>query len=139
MKSGKDSAIKGITQHKIRAVKKDVYRTARILEEAARRGIKIGIGMCQNRADPPHAAVDDVTHYIQGEIITTPKERITRIRDGVYAAVQRDASVIRGISAVMGIFAAARTTSTRDGVHAWGSRRHDGELSRGIRSRRRPP
>lgn len=148
---------KGITQYKIRAIKKDIYRTAWILEEAAKRGIKIGIDMCQNLADPPQA-VDDVLQYVKGvrtasqqpilfleeaigpdapedfkalrsktdipvyggEIITTPKEMITRMRDGVYAAVQPDASVMGGISAVMDIFAAARETGTRVVVHAWG-------------------
>jgi L-alanine-DL-glutamate epimerase-like enolase superfamily enzyme len=55
-----------------------------------------------------------------GEIITTPKEMIARMKDGVYDAVQPDASVIGGISAVMEIFAAARETGTRVVVHAWG-------------------
>jgi len=148
---------KGITQYKIRAIKKDIYRTAWILEEAGKRGIRIGIDMCQNLADPPQA-VEDVVQYVKsvrqisqqpilfleeaigpdapegfralraqidipvygGEIITTPKEMITRMRDGVYAAVQPDASVIGGISAVMDIFKAARETGTRVVVHAWG-------------------
>lgn len=148
---------KGITLYKIRSVKKDIYRTAWILEEAAQRGITIGIDMCQNLADPPQA-VEDVVQYVKavrgisqqpilfleeaigpdapdgfkelrrridipvygGEIITTPKEMITRMRDGVYDAVQPDASVMGGISAVMDIFAAARETGTRVVVHAWG-------------------
>jgi L-alanine-DL-glutamate epimerase-like enolase superfamily enzyme len=148
---------KGITLYKIRAVRKDIYRTAWILEEAARRGITIGIDMCQNLADPPQA-VEDVVRYVKevrdvsqrpilfleeaigpdapegfkelrrridipvygGEIITTPKEMITRMRDGVYDAVQPDASVMGGISAVMDVFAAARETGTRVVVHAWG-------------------
>jgi L-alanine-DL-glutamate epimerase-like enolase superfamily enzyme len=148
---------KGITLYKIRAVKRDIRRTAWVLEEAAARGISIGIDMCQNLADPPQA-VDDVVAYVKavrnlsrqpilfleeaigpdapegfkelrgridipvygGEIVTTPKEMITRMRDGVYDAVQPDASVIGGISAVMEIFAAARATGTRVVVHAWG-------------------
>ena len=148
---------KGIKLYKIRSVKKDIYRTVWILEEAARRGIKIGIDMCQNLADPPQA-VEDVVQYVKavrevsqqpilfleeaigpdapegfkelrrridipvygGEIITTPKEMITRMRDGVYDAVQPDASVMGGISAVMDIFAAASVTGTRVVVHAWG-------------------
>lgn len=148
---------KGIKLYKIRAVKKDICRTAWILEEAAGRGIRIGIDMCQNLADPPQA-VEDVVQYVKavrrlsrqpilfleeaigpdapedfkelrrridvpvygGEIITTPKEMIDRMRNGVYAAVQPDASVIGGISAVMEIFAAARETGTRVVVHAWG-------------------
>ena len=148
---------KGITLYKIRSVKRDIYRTAWILEEAARRGITIGIDMCQNLADPPQA-VDDVVEFVDavrrvskqpilfleeaigpdapegfkqlrkridipvygGEIITTPKEMITRMRDGVYDGVQPDASVMGGISAVMEIFAASRETGTRVVVHAWG-------------------
>ena len=148
---------KGIELYKIRSVKRDIYRTAWILEEAAKRGISVGIDMCQNLADPPQA-VDDVMRFVAevrkisrqpilfleetigpdapegfkelrsridipvygGEIITTPREMITRMRDGVYDAVQPDASVIGGISAVMEIFAAARETGTRVVVHAWG-------------------
>src|SRR5262249_21292479 len=49
---------KGISLYKIRSVKADVQRTAWILDEAAKRGIKIGVDMCQNLADPPQA-VDD--------------------------------------------------------------------------------
>lgn len=148
---------KGIQLYKIRSVKRDIYRTAWILEEAAKRGIKIGIDMCQNLADPPQA-VDDVVDFVSavrgvsqqpilfleeaigpdapeefkqlrsridipvygGEIITTPKDMITRIHDGVYDGVQPDASVMGGISAVMDIFAAAKETGTRVVVHAWG-------------------
>lgn len=148
---------KGIILYKIRSVKRDIFRTAWILEEAAKRGISVGIDMCQNLADPPQA-VDDVVRFVAevrkvsqrpilfleeaigpdapegfkelrrridipvygGEIITTPKEMITRMRDGVYDAVQPDASVMGGISAVMDVFAAARETGTRVVVHAWG-------------------
>lgn len=148
---------KGITLYKIRSVKRDIYRTAWILEQAARRGISVGIDMCQNLADPPQA-VEDVVRFVAevrkisrqpvlfleeaigpdapegfkalrsridipvygGEIITTPKEMITRMRDGAYDAVQPDASVMGGISAVMDVFAAARQTGTRVVVHAWG-------------------
>jgi len=148
---------KGIELYKIRAVKRDLHRTAWILEEAGKRNIKIGIDMCQNLADPPQA-VDDVVAYVKGvraltnqpilfleesigpdapegfkelrrridipvyggEIVTTPKEMITRMRDGVYDGVQPDASVMGGISAVMDIFVVARETGTRVVVHAWG-------------------
>ena len=55
-----------------------------------------------------------------GEIITTPKEMRERMRNGVYAAVQPDASVIGGISAVMEIFEEAKNTGTDVVVHAWG-------------------
>lgn len=147
----------GIGLYKIRAVKGDVYRTAWVMEEAGRRGIRVGVDMCQNLADPPQA-VDDVVAFVEavhaltdqriafveeaigpdspegfkvlrqridvpvygGEIITTPKEMIDRLNDGVYDGVQPDASVIGGISAVMDIFAAARPGSVRVIVHAWG-------------------
>src|SRR4029077_3305229 len=133
---------KGIALYKIRSVKRDIYRTAWVLDEAAKRGVKIGVDMCQNLADPPQA-VDEVVGFVEavhrrtphrmifleeaigpdepagfkelrgridvpvygGEIITTPKEMIARMRDGVYDAVQPDASLIGGISAVMEIFA----------------------------------
>ena len=148
---------KGIKLYKIRSVKRDIYRTAWILEEAAKRGIRIGIDMCQNLADPPQE-VGEVVRFVNavqevskqpvlfleeaigpdspegfkelrrridipiygGEIITTPKEMIQRMKDGVYDGVQPDASVIGGISAVMDIFSAAETTGTRVVVHAWG-------------------
>ncbi len=148
---------KGIELYKIRSVKRDIFRTAWILEEAAKRGISIGIDMCQNLADPPQA-VEDVVRFVSeirkvsqrpilfleeaigpdapegfkelrrqidipvygGEIITTPKEMITRMKDGVYDGVQPDASVMGGISAVMDIFATSRETGTRVVVHAWG-------------------
>jgi L-alanine-DL-glutamate epimerase-like enolase superfamily enzyme len=148
---------KGIKLYKIRSVKRDIFRTAWILEEAAKRGISVGIDMCQNLADPPQA-VEEVVHFVSevrkvsqqpilfleeaigpdapegfkalrrqidipvygGEIITTPKEMITRMKDGVYDGVQPDASVMGGISAVMDIFAASRETGTRVVVHAWG-------------------
>jgi L-alanine-DL-glutamate epimerase-like enolase superfamily enzyme len=148
---------KGIKLYKIRSVKRDIFRTAWILEEAAKRGISVGIDMCQNLAVPPQA-VEDVVHFVSevrkasqqpilfleeaigpdapegfkalrrqidipvygGEIITTPKEMITRMKDGVYDGVQPDASVMGGISAVMDIFAASKETGTRVVVHAWG-------------------
>lgn len=147
----------GIGLYKIRSVKRDVYRTAWVLEEAAQRGIKVGVDMCQNLADPPQA-VDDVVRFVEavrgvteqrmifleeaigpdcpegfkelraridvpvygGEIITTPKEMIDRIKQGVYDSVQPDASVIGGISAVMDIFDAGRANNTAVVVHAWG-------------------
>jgi L-alanine-DL-glutamate epimerase-like enolase superfamily enzyme len=55
-----------------------------------------------------------------GEIITTPKEMIDRIKDDIYDFVQPDASVIGGIGAVMEIFAAAKKLDTEVVVHAWG-------------------
>jgi len=148
---------KGIRLYKIRSVKRDIYRTAWVLDEAGKRGIKVGVDMCQNLADPPQA-VTDVVAFVEavhrltpyrmifleeaigpdepagfkelrgridvpvygGEIITTPKEMIERMKNGVYAAVQPDASVIGGISAVMQIFDAGRKYGTDVVVHAWG-------------------
>lgn len=55
---------KGIDLYKIRAVKGDVHRTVWVLEEAGRRGIEVGVDMCQNLADPPQA-VDDVVAYVE--------------------------------------------------------------------------
>lgn len=148
---------KGIEIYKIRSVKRDIVRTAWVLEEAGKRGIRVGVDMCQNLADPPQA-VDDVVAFVKavhaltgermlfieeaigpdapegfkqlreridvpvcgGEIITTPKEMIARMRDGVYAFVQPDASVIGGIGAVMEIFAQSAPTGTGVVVHAWG-------------------
>jgi len=148
---------KGIDLYKIRSVRRDVWRTVWAMEEAGKRGIEVGVDMCQNLADPPQA-VDEVVAFVEevhaktrfrmafleeaigpdapegfkelrdrvsvpicgGEIITTPKEMIERIRNGVYAFVQPDASVIGGIGAVMEIFAAARAHDTGVVVHAWG-------------------
>ena len=148
---------KGIDLYKIRSVKGDIWRTVWAMNEAGRRGIEVGVDMCQNLADPPQA-VDDVVAFVNavhektkyrmafveeaigpdapegfrelrsridvpvcgGEIITTPKEMIERIENGVYEFVQPDASVIGGISAVMDIFDAANAHNTGVVVHAWG-------------------
>ncbi len=53
----------GIDLYKIRAVKGDIHRTAWVLEEAGRRGIEVGVDMCQNLADPPQS-VDAVVAYV---------------------------------------------------------------------------
>ena len=53
----------GIELYKIRAINTDIQRTAWVLEESAQRGIRVGIDMCQNLADPPQA-VDDVIAYV---------------------------------------------------------------------------
>jgi L-alanine-DL-glutamate epimerase-like enolase superfamily enzyme len=55
-----------------------------------------------------------------GEIITTPKEMIERMRAGAYAFVQPDASVIGGVGAVMEIFTVAYALKIDVVVHAWG-------------------
>ncbi len=147
----------GITLYKIRSIKTDIWRTVWALQQAAARGIQVGVDMCQNLADPPQA-VDDVVAFIDavhektdhrmvfveeaigpdcpegfkelrrrtdvqvcgGEVITTPKEMIDRLNDGVYDFVQPDASVIGGIGAVMDIYRAAREKQIGVVVHAWG-------------------
>ena len=53
----------GIDLYKIRSVKRDILRTAWVLEEAGRRGIEVGVDMCQNLADPPQS-VDDVVDFV---------------------------------------------------------------------------
>ncbi len=54
----------GITLYKVRSIKTDIFRTAWVLEEAGRRGIEVGVDMCQNLADPPQA-VDDVVTFVE--------------------------------------------------------------------------
>ena len=147
----------GIDIFKIRSVKTDIHRTAWVLKEANNRGMKVGVDMCQNLANPPQA-VNDVVQFIEqtqnlsgqemafveeaigphdtegfkklrkktrvpvcgGEIITTPWDMISRMRDHVYEFVQPDASVIGGFSALEEIFAASEETKTAAVVHAWG-------------------
>ncbi|MDA8746826.1 mandelate racemase/muconate lactonizing enzyme family protein [Litoreibacter sp.] len=55
-----------------------------------------------------------------GEIITTPREMIDRMRAGVYTFVQPDASVIGGIGSVLDVFDAGNETGMDVVVHAWG-------------------
>jgi len=147
----------GIDLFKIRSVKSDIFRTAWVLNEANNRGMKVGVDMCQNLANPPQA-VNDVVQFIEktqnlsgqemafveeaigphdtggfkelrkktlvpvcgGEIITTPWDMISRMRDQVYEFVQPDASVIGGFSALAEIFEASAETKTAAVVHAWG-------------------
>ena len=54
----------GIKTYKIRSIKTDILRTAWVLEEAGRRGIAVGVDMCQNLADPPQE-VDDVVKFVE--------------------------------------------------------------------------
>ena len=54
----------GIDLYKIRSVKGDVIRTAWVLDQAAARGISVGVDMCQNLADPPQP-VEDAAAFIQ--------------------------------------------------------------------------
>ncbi|WP_282608576.1 mandelate racemase/muconate lactonizing enzyme family protein [Pelagibius sp. Alg239-R121] len=72
---------KGIDLYKIRSVKGDVYRTVWILDEAARRGIRVGVDMCQNLADPPQA-VDDVVAFVEA-VHTKTDQRMVFIEEAI--------------------------------------------------------
>ena len=65
----------GIGLYKIRAEKDDIIRTAWILEEAAKHGIRVGVDMCQNLADPPQK-VKEVVDYVTGIQNLTDQEII---------------------------------------------------------------
>ena len=65
----------GIMLYKIRSIKTDVLRTAWVLEEAGRRGIEVGVDMCQNLADPPQAA-DDVVAFVDAVHARTERRMI---------------------------------------------------------------
>lgn len=65
----------GITLYKIRSIKTDVLRTAWVLEEAGRRGIEVGVDMCQNLADPPQA-VDDVVAFVEAVHARTDRRMV---------------------------------------------------------------
>ena len=53
----------GIGLYKIRSIKRDILRTAWVLDRAAARSIAVGVDMCQNLADPPQP-VDDAAAFI---------------------------------------------------------------------------
>ena len=72
---------KGIELYKIRSVKGDIYRTVWVLEEAARHGIRVGVDMCQNLADPPQA-VDDVVGFVEAVHAMTD-QRIAFIEEAI--------------------------------------------------------
>ncbi|PVB60414.1 mandelate racemase/muconate lactonizing enzyme family protein [Labrenzia sp. 011] len=65
----------GITRYKIRSVKSDILRTAWVLEEAGKRGIQVGVDMCQNLADPPQA-VHDVVQFVEAVHSKTDRRMI---------------------------------------------------------------
>jgi L-alanine-DL-glutamate epimerase-like enolase superfamily enzyme len=65
----------GITVYKMRAIKRDVLRTAWVLEEAGKLGIRVGVDMCQNLADPPQA-VGDVVAYVEAVHAMTPRRML---------------------------------------------------------------
>ncbi len=54
----------GIGLYKIRSIKRDILRTAWVLDRAAARSIAVGVDMCQNLADPPQP-VDDAAAFIE--------------------------------------------------------------------------
>jgi L-alanine-DL-glutamate epimerase-like enolase superfamily enzyme len=129
----------GIVQYKIRAKKTDIQRTAWILADPPQAVDDVVLYIEQVRALSKQAILfleeavgpdcpegfKELRSRVDikicgGEIITTPKEMINRINDDIYEFVQPDASVIGGITAVMQIFEAAKTTTTGVVVHAWG-------------------
>ena len=61
----------GISIYKMRSVKEDINRTIWVLDEAGRRGITVGVDMCQNLADPPQL-VDEVVRFIDSVHARTP-------------------------------------------------------------------
>ncbi|MCY4141332.1 MAG: mandelate racemase/muconate lactonizing enzyme family protein [Rhodobacteraceae bacterium] len=71
----------GITLYKIRAVKEDINRTAWAVNEAGRRGIRVGVDMCQNLADPPQE-VDDVVHFLE-RVHASSDHRIVFLEEAV--------------------------------------------------------
>jgi L-alanine-DL-glutamate epimerase-like enolase superfamily enzyme len=95
----------------VEAVRKLTSRPIMFLEEAIGPDSPEGFKELRSRVD---------IEICGGEIITTPKEMINRIKDGVYDFVQPDASVIGGIGPVMDIFEVARAHDTGVVVHAWG-------------------
>ena len=71
----------GIEIYKIRSVSRDIFRTAWILNEAGRRGIRVGVDMCQNLADPPQA-VDDVVEFVNS-VHELTSERILFLEEAI--------------------------------------------------------
>ncbi len=65
----------GIKKYKMRSIKTDIHRTAWVLEEAGRRGIEVGVDMCQNLADPPQE-VEDVVGFIEAVHALTDRRMI---------------------------------------------------------------
>jgi L-alanine-DL-glutamate epimerase-like enolase superfamily enzyme len=65
----------GITLYKIRSVKRDILRTAWVLNQAGNRGVEVGVDMCQNLADPPQA-VDDVVGFVESVHALTDRRMI---------------------------------------------------------------
>jgi L-alanine-DL-glutamate epimerase-like enolase superfamily enzyme len=72
---------RGIELYKIRSVKGDIHRTVWVLEEAARRGIKVGVDMCQNLADPPQS-VADVVGFVEA-VYEKTDQRIAFIEEAI--------------------------------------------------------
>lgn len=56
-----------------------------------------------------------------GEIVTTARELMRRVRLGFYDYAQPDATVIGGMQQVMAVFAACRECGTEAVVHCWGA------------------
>jgi L-alanine-DL-glutamate epimerase-like enolase superfamily enzyme len=65
----------GITLYKIRSIKRDILRTAWVLNQAGNRGIEVGVDMCQNLANPPQA-VADVVGFVENVHALTDQRMI---------------------------------------------------------------
>ena len=72
-----------------------------------------------------------------GEIITTPWDMISRMKDHVYEFVQPDASVIGGFSALKRFCGIGGEQNRRNSSCLGRARRNDGQLSRSIWARRK--
>ncbi len=71
----------GIGIYKMRTVKEDINRTIWVLNEVGRRGIGVGVDMCQNLADPPQS-VDDVVRFIDSVHAST-SNRIRFVEEAI--------------------------------------------------------
>ena len=63
----------GIDLYKIRSARRDILRTAWVLDQADRRGISVGVDMCQNLADPPQPVEDAVSFLESVHARTGPR------------------------------------------------------------------
>ncbi|WP_120631389.1 mandelate racemase/muconate lactonizing enzyme family protein [Ruegeria sp. EL01] len=71
----------GIKTYKMRAIKTDILRTVWVLEQAGKRGIQVGVDMCQNLADPPQE-VDEVVAYIEA-VHSRTDQRIIFVEEAI--------------------------------------------------------
>lgn len=72
---------KGITLYKIRSVARDIHRTAWVMDQAAKRGIRVGVDMCQNLADPPQDP--EVAAAFVAGVHAATRERIAFLEEAI--------------------------------------------------------